>query len=112
MRPLPQLVERARGAGVAWRTLTRSQLRERPLQLVATVLAIALGVALGTAVYLVNSAALREFDQATRGLVGIGDLLIRGPPEGFDQALFVSLARHPSVGAASPVLELQLPLPG
>jgi len=107
-----KLSDRPRGAMVAWRTLTRSQLRERPLQLLATVLAIALGVALGTAVYLVNSAALREFDQATRGLVGIADLIIRGPPEGFDEALFVSLARHPSVSAASPMLELELTLPG
>ncbi|MFI4868348.1 MAG: hypothetical protein ACHQDD_03225, partial [Steroidobacterales bacterium] len=107
-----KLSDRARGALVAWRTLTRSQLRERPVQLLATVLAIALGVALGTAVYLVNSAALREFDQATRGLVGIADLIIRGPPEGFDEALFASLARHRSVSAASPMLELDLTLPG
>jgi len=104
--------DRSRGALVAWRMLTRSQLRERPVQLLATVLAIALGVALGTAVYLVNGAALREFDRATRGLVGIADLIIRGPPEGFDESLFVSLARQPSVSAASPMLELDLTLPG
>ncbi len=107
-----KLGDQARGAAVAWRMLARSQLRERPMQLLATVLAIALGVALGTAVYLVNSAALREFDQATRGLVGIADLIIRGPPEGFDESLFVSLARHRSVSAASPMLELELTLAG
>jgi putative ABC transport system permease protein len=104
--------ERARGARVAWRTLTRSQLREHPMQLLATVLAIALGVALGTAVYLVNGAALDEFDQATRRLIGSADVVVRGPPEGFDEALFVSLARHASVSAASPVLELELTLAG
>ena len=69
-------------------------------------------MALGTAVYLVNSAALEEFDQATRRLVGSADLVIRGPPEGFDEALFVTLARHAWVSAASPVLDLQLTLPG
>jgi putative ABC transport system permease protein len=104
--------DRARGAWIAWRALTRSQLRGHPLQLLATVLAIALGVALGTAVYLVNSAALTEFDQAARRLVGSADIVIRGPPEGFDEALFASLARHRAVSAASPVLDLQVTLPG
>ena len=104
--------ERLHGALAAWHALTRSQLRGHPLQLLATVLAIALGVALGTGVYLVNSAALEEFDQATRRLVGSADLVIRGPPEGFNQALLVTLSRHAWVGAASPVLDLQLTLPG
>jgi putative ABC transport system permease protein len=104
--------DRLLGGWIAWRALTRLQLRGHPLQLLATVLAVALGVALGSAVYLVNSAALDEFDQATRRLVGSADIVIRGPPEGFDEALFVSLARHPSVSAASPVLELQVTLPG
>src|SRR6202158_105385 len=102
----------AHGAWIAWRTLTRSQLREHPMQLLATVTAIALGVALGTAVYLVNSAARDEFDQSSRRLVGVADIVIRGPPEGFDEALFVSLARQPVVSAASPVLELELTLAG
>ncbi|HXL98050.1 MAG TPA: FtsX-like permease family protein [Steroidobacteraceae bacterium] len=100
------------GGWIAWRALIRLQLRGHPLQLLATVLAVALGVALGSAVYLVNSAALDEFDQATRRLVGSADIVVRGPPEGFDEVLFVSLARHPSVSAASPVLELQVTLPG
>jgi putative ABC transport system permease protein len=104
--------DRLRGGVVAWRALTRSQLRGHPMQLLATVLAIALGVALGSAVYLVNSAALEEFDQATRRLVGSADIVIRGPPEGFDEALFVTLARQAWVSAASPVLDLQLTLPG
>jgi putative ABC transport system permease protein len=100
------------GALVAWRALARSQWHGHPLQLVATVVAIALGVALGSAVYLVNSAALEEFDQATRRLIGSADLVIRGPPEGFDQALFVTLAGRAWVSAASPMLDLQLTLPG
>jgi putative ABC transport system permease protein len=104
--------DRIQGAWIAWRALTRSQLREHPLQLLATIAAIALGVALGSAVYLVNGAALEEFDQATRRLVGAADIVIRGPPEGFDEALFVSLARQPAVSAASPLLELELTLPG
>jgi putative ABC transport system permease protein len=95
-----------------WRALARSQLRAHPLQLLAAAAAIALGVALGSAVFLVNAAALDEFDHATRRLVGSADIIIRGPPEGFDQQLFVRLAQLPSVSAASPVLELQVTLPG
>jgi hypothetical protein len=77
------------GSYVAWRVLTRSQLREQPLRVLATIVAIALGVALGSAVYLINTAALGEFDLATRRLIGNADLVVRGPPEGFDEALFV-----------------------
>jgi len=90
--------------------LTLAQLREQPLRLVATVLAIALGVALGAAIYLINAAALSEFDAATRRLTGQADIVIRGPAAGFDEALFVTLARDPDVSIASPVLERQLAL--
>ncbi len=102
----------ARGAWIAWRTFARAQWREHPMQLLATVTAIALGVALGVAVYLVNSAALDEFDQATRRLLGAADIVVRGPPEGFDEALLVALSHQPAVAAASPVLELELTRPG
>jgi putative ABC transport system permease protein len=97
---------------VAWRVLTRAQLREQPLRLLATIAAIMLGVALGSAVYLINTAALSEFDLATRRLIGNADLIVRGSPQGFDESLFVTLARDPSVQIASPVLELELTLPG
>jgi putative ABC transport system permease protein len=92
--------------------LLLSQLREQPARLSVTVLAIALGVALGAAVYLVNSAALNEFGLATKRLVGEADIVVRGPREGFPDALFVELVRDPSVRMASPVLELELALPG
>ncbi|HEY2419347.1 MAG TPA: ABC transporter permease, partial [Steroidobacteraceae bacterium] len=99
-----------RAVPVAWRVLTLAQLREQPLRLLATVMAVALGVALGAAVYLINTAALTEFDQSSRRLIGAADLVIRGPPAGFDESLFSTLARDPSVSIASPLLELQLPL--
>ena len=104
--------DRARGGWVAWRTLTRAQLQQHPLQLLSAVLAIALGVTLGTAVWLVNGVALDEFDRAARRLIGSADIVVRGPAAGFDDTLFVSLARHPAVSAASPVLELAVTLPG
>jgi putative ABC transport system permease protein len=102
----------SRGAFTIWRVLLLAQLRESPARLAVTVLAIALGVALGAAVYLVNSAALNEFGLATKRLVGEADVVVRGPREGFSEQLFTRLARDPAVSAASPVLELDVALPG
>lgn len=82
------------------------------LRLLVAVLAIALGVALGYAVQIVNGAALREFAQALRGFSGEADLSVRGPRSGFDQALYPAIARLPQVAVASPVLEVNASLPG
>jgi putative ABC transport system permease protein len=100
------------GALRAWRILFLAQLREQPGRLIVTLLAIALGVALGAAVFLVNGAALNEFGLATKRLVGESDVIVRGPREGFAEQLFAALARNPAVSAASPVLELDAALPG
>jgi putative ABC transport system permease protein len=102
----------ARASWVAGKTLALAELRAQPMHVLVSLLAIALGVALGAAVYFVNTAALAEFDQATRLLIGQASVVIRGPSSGFDEALFARLARDPAVSAASPVLELQLTLPG
>jgi len=87
----------------AWRVLWSWQ-RDRPLRLVATTLAIALGVALGAAVYLINATALEKFDAATRRLVGEADLVVRAPA-GLDQRWFATLAHDPEVAAVSPMVE-------
>jgi putative ABC transport system permease protein len=101
----------SRGAFI-WRVLLLAQLRESPGRLLVTVLAIALGVALGAAVYLVNSAALNEFGLATKRLVGEADIVVRGPREGFPEQLFTHLAGNATVSELSPVLELAAALPG
>jgi putative ABC transport system permease protein len=95
-----------------WRVLLLSQWREQPVRLAVTVLAIALGVALGAAVHLINAVALGEFSVAAKRLVGEPDLVVRGPREGFTEDIFVTLARDPAVRLASPVLELEVALPG
>jgi len=100
------------GALAIWRRLLLAQLRESPARVLITVLAIALGVALGAAVYFVNGAALNEFGLASKRLVGEADLVVRAPREGFAEALFVDLARNPEVAAASPVLEFEVAVPG
>jgi len=102
----------SRGAFTIWRVLLLAQLRESPARLLVTVLAIALGVALGAAVYLVNSAALNEFGLATKRLVGEADVVVRGPREGFSEQLFTRLAKDTAVSVASPVLEMEVALPG
>jgi putative ABC transport system permease protein len=102
----------ARPAFAIWRILLLAQLHEQPARLCITVLAIALGVALGAAVFLVNASALNEFGLATKRLVGESDIVIRGPRDGFAERLFVELARDPRISAASPVLELDVALAG
>lgn len=97
--------------------LSRAALFLAPLaqhrgRLAVSVLAIALGVALGYAVQLINAVALAEFSQAVRALAGEADLEIRGPRAGFDEQLYPRLARLPQVAAASPVLEVETQLPG
>ncbi len=89
-----------------WRTLLASQLREQPARLALGVLAIALGVALASAIYRVNAVAVAQFDGAARRLIGAADLVVRGSRTGFDERLFPRLARDPQVRAADPVLEV------
>jgi putative ABC transport system permease protein len=100
-----------RGVLTLGRVLFFSQLREEPGRLAVTMLSIALGVALGAAVYLVNAAALNEFGLATKRLVGDADVVVRGPRDGFAEGLYEELAADPTVRVASPMLELEAALP-
>jgi putative ABC transport system permease protein len=102
----------ATGSFSLWRMLLLAQLREQPTRFLVTVLALALGVALGASVYLVNTSALNEFGLATKRMVGEADIVIRGPREGFAEQVFVDLAHNPAVSALSPVLELEVALAG
>src|SRR6267142_1077543 len=81
-------------------------------RLALSVLAIALGVALGYAVQLINQAALNEFAAAVQTLSGEADLGVRGPRTGFDESLYPRLAGLREVAVASPVLEMDAKLPG
>jgi putative ABC transport system permease protein len=77
-----------------------------------SVLAIALGVALGYAVHLINRAAVNELSAGVRTLAGEADLEVRGGRAGFPEALYVQLARLPGVAVASPVLEAEAGIAG
>lgn len=81
-------------------------------RLLASIIAIALGVALGYAVQLINRAAANEFAQALYTLSGDADITVRGPRAGFDDELYAAIARLPEVAVASPALEVDARLPG
>lgn len=94
------------------RWLLAGEWRAHPLRSGIAILAIAVGVALGFAIHLINSAALNEFSAAVQTLSGQADLQVRGAQPWFDEELYPPLARHPSVAVASPVLEVDAALPG
>jgi putative ABC transport system permease protein len=87
-------------------------LRHNPGRLGFATFAIALGVALGVAVHLVNASAVSEFRAAARHLAGEADLVVRGPRAGFDEALYPQLARLPGIEALNPALEIDVQLSG
>src|SRR5450631_3836000 len=71
-----------------------------------SVLAIALGVALGYAMQLISAAAVNELGLGVQFLSGAADLQVRGPRGGFDEALYPQLARMSEIAVASPVVEV------
>jgi putative ABC transport system permease protein len=97
----------ARPSGVALRWMILGEWRAYPARVTLAALAIAIGVALGFAVHLINASALGEFDQAIRTVNGDADLQVHAASAvGFDEALYPKLARLAGVAGASPVVEL------
>ena len=87
--------------------MVRGEWRANPVRTLVAVLAIAVGVALGFAVHLVNRSALAEFDMAVRTVSGSADIRIEAvTPTGFDEALYPRIARLPGLAAVSPVIEI------
>jgi putative ABC transport system permease protein len=74
--------------------------------------AIALGIALGFAIHLINGAAFNEFTAAVNSIAGQSDLQLRNGQNHFDEALFPQMVAQPGVVMASPVLELDAKVPG
>ena len=77
-----------------------------------SVVGIALGVALGYAVQLVNRAAVEEVGAAVRSIAGAADLEVRAARSGFPESLYPEIARLPGVERVSPALELDAALAG
>ncbi len=92
---------------VATRWMILGEWRAHPARAILAALAIAIGVALGLAVHLINASALGEFAEAIRTVNGDADLQVHATgPLGFGETLYPSLARLPGVAQASPVVEL------
>ncbi|MDH5208461.1 MAG: ABC transporter permease [Burkholderiaceae bacterium] len=96
---------------LSWHVLA-GYARQHRLRTLVQVLAIAVGVALGYAVHLINASALNEFSSAVRAVTGQADASIAGAREGFDEQLFERVVASPAVELASPVLELDVPVLG
>lgn len=95
-------------ARLALRWLIIGEWRAHPIRLAMTAVAIAIGVALGFAVHLVNGSALGAFDGALKTVNGAADLRVRATsPLGFDEALYPKIANADGVADASPVVFLQ-----
>src|SRR6185295_5472230 len=77
-----------------------------------SVLGIALGVALGYGVYLLNRAAVGELAASVRELAGEAELEVRGGRGGFPEALYPQVARVPGVAFVAPRLEVEAGLAG
>ena len=87
--------------------LISGEWRFHPARFILTSVAIAIGVALGFAVHLVNGSALASFDGAMREVNGAADLSVRATsPLGVDERLYPRVALAPGVADASPVVKL------
>ena len=102
----------AESATAAAGAVFRGSLAQNRVRTALAVLAIALGVALGFAVQLINQAAVSELGQGVRMLSGDADLEVRGPRAGFAEALYPEIARAPGVAVASPVVEVDAKVAG
>ncbi len=96
----------------AWLTPMRGALAQNRMRTALAMLAIALGVALGYAVQLINAAAVNELAQGVQTLSGDADLEVRGPRGGFPEAIYPDLARMTEVAVASPVVEVDAKIAG
>jgi putative ABC transport system permease protein len=92
--------------------LIASEARAHPLRVIVGIVAVAIGVAMGYAVHLINRAAVGELSATVSALMGNADLEIRGPRGGFDESLYARIARLPQIAAASPVVEADVPVAG
>jgi putative ABC transport system permease protein len=98
--------------GILTRWLLLGEWRAHPVRAIVAIATIALGVALGFAIHLINAAAFNEFSAAIRSLSGLSDLQVRAVQTSFDERLYPLLALRPGVALASPVLELEAAVAG
>ena len=92
--------------GLRW--LIAGEARQHPGRIAIAVIAIAVGVALGFAVHLINGSALMAFGQAVNTVNGAADLKIEAASRlGFDEALYARVVGVEGVADVSPVVVLK-----
>ena len=94
------------------RWLLFGEWRAHPVRALLAIAAIAVGVAMGFAIHLINAAAFNEFTAASKSLAGEADIQVNGREKWFAEAIFPRLAEHPAVAVASPVLIVNAGVPG
>ena len=99
------------GLNVLSRWLLVGEWRAHPVRAVLAVAAIAVGVAMGFAIHLINAAAFNEFSSAIKSLSGQADVQVAGREAVFDEAIYPVLAEYEGVALAAPVLEVQAAVP-
>src|SRR5258705_7461021 len=99
--------EQNRTSLVAMRWMIAGEWAAHPARVIVAALAIAVGVALGFAVHLINASALNEFTRAIKTVNGDAELQVHAvTPLGFEESLYPKLARLPGIAGASPVVEI------
>ncbi|KFC63540.1 FtsX-like permease family protein [Massilia sp. LC238] len=98
--------------GILSRWLLFGEWRAHPVRALLAIAAIAVGVAMGFAIHLINAAAFNEFSAAVKTLAGQADVQVAGREPLFDESVYAKLAAHPQVAVAAPVLELSAGFPG
>lgn len=98
-------------SGQLFRWLWFGEWRAHRWQSVAAIIAIALGIALGFSIHLINTAAHNEFSAAAKNLSGQSDLQVLGTQAMFDEMLYPMLATRDGVSVANPVLEFDVVVP-
>lgn len=99
------------GLNLLSRWLLVGEWRAHPVRAVLAVAAIAVGVAMGFAIHLINAAAFNEFSSAIKSLSGQADVQVAGREAVFDEAIYPVLAEYEGVALAAPVLEVQAAVP-
>ncbi len=100
------------GPGLLSRWLLFGEWRAHPVRAMLAIVAIAVGVAMGFAIHLINAAAFNEFSAAIKSLAGQADIQVSASEAWFDESLYPRLATRPGVAVASPVLQVQAAVPG
>ena len=93
---------------IALRWMIAGDWRQHPARVAMAVIAIAVGVALGFAVHLVNGSALSSFGQAIRTVNGEADLQVKAAgPIGLDELIYQRVALIEGIDDVSPVVALK-----